>query len=58
MVSRFHRVWFIRLFYKLRVFAWLVLCQGNSSNALLAKSGLLDGLCSVCSRSETAKHIF
>jgi hypothetical protein len=47
-VCRLHSVWFVRLFYKLRVFAWLVIYQGISSKAPLAKSGIFDGLCSVC----------
>jgi hypothetical protein len=47
-VCRLHSVWLVRLSYKLRVFAWLVVYQGIPSKACkLAKSGLPDGLCIV-----------
>jgi len=57
-VHRLHSVWSVRLSYKLRVFAWMVLYQSLPTKARLAKTCLSDGLCTVCHNSETVKHIF
>jgi hypothetical protein len=56
-IQQLHGVWSIQVSYKLWVFAWLVIYQGLPSKARLAKSGLFDGLCPSCLKSESVKHI-
>eukprot|EP01018_Ginkgo_biloba_P019933 Gb_40350 [translate_table: standard] len=56
-IHRWHSVWFVRLSYKLRVFAWMVIYQGLPTKARLAKSGFSDGQCMFCNKPEMVKHV-
>jgi hypothetical protein len=53
-----HGVCNIFIPYKLRLFVWLVIYQGIPSKAKLTNTSLSDGLCPVCQRLETVRHIF
>jgi hypothetical protein len=57
-MCRLHNVWSIHISYKLLVFAWLVIYQGIPFMARLAKSGLSDGIFTICHRPEMVNHIF